>query len=172
LSGNNLTEQEIRAFVGSRADYYFGKWRAALEGSGKGTGFNWAAFFLSGLWLPYRKMYLATGILYGIILLESTLEEVVFVGILRKSESPPALDRVVGIAVAIICGAFGNRWYLSHTRKGVAQLRVQSLPEDSYLQALSKRGGTNIAASLGCFIIFLVAAFLIVYLLDLALGIP
>jgi hypothetical protein len=117
-------------------------------------------------------MYLATGILYGIILLESTLEEVVFVGMLGKSESPVALDRVVGIAVAIICGVFGNRWYLSHTRKAVAQLRVQSLPEDSHLQALSKRGGTNIAASLGLFIVFLVAAFLVVYLLDLALGVP
>jgi hypothetical protein len=112
-------------------------------------------------------MYLLTTIFFGIILLESTVEEVVFVGILGKPDTPAALDRLVGLAVAIICGAFGNRWYLSHTRKAVAEVRSQGLPEDAYLQALSRRGGTNIAASLGFLLLFLVTVVLILFLLDL-----
>ncbi len=55
-----LTEEEIRAFVGSNADYFLKKWRPALEGLSNKAGFNCAAFCLSGFWFPYHKMYAAT----------------------------------------------------------------------------------------------------------------
>src|SRR5437764_14418267 len=72
-----LTEPELRAFVGSNASYYLRRWCPTMEGGGAGMGFNWAAFFLSGLWLPYRKMYLATAVLFGILVVTTILEEVV-----------------------------------------------------------------------------------------------
>ena len=49
-------EQYFRVFVGSKADYYVERWTPLLRSSGRGAGFNWAAFFLSSFWLPYRKM--------------------------------------------------------------------------------------------------------------------
>jgi hypothetical protein len=166
---DNLAEQEVRAFVGSRADYYLKKWHAALEGVGTGKGFNWAAFFLSGLWLPYRKMYVPAIIFYGIILLESTLEEVVFVGVLGRPEAPAILGRVVGFVAAYVCGYYGNQWYLSHTRKAVAAVRSQRMTEDeeAYLKSLSEVGGTNIAASLGFLALFLIAFIFILFILEL-----
>ncbi len=41
-SAERVALQELRAFVGRRADYYLGKWRAVLAGTGTGTGFNLA----------------------------------------------------------------------------------------------------------------------------------
>jgi uncharacterized protein DUF2628 len=163
---DTLTEQEVRAFVGPRADTYLKKWRAPLEGSGSGTGFNWAAFLLSGLWLPYRKMYLATTILFGIILIEAIAEEVVFVGILKMDDPPASLGPLVGILVGVVCGAFGNRWYLTHAQKAVAAVREQGLSEDAYLQALSKRGGTNALAALGFLLLFFGVTALCLVVLD------
>src|SRR5262245_40673220 len=151
-----ITEQEVRAFVGRKADYYCRRWLPALAGQGVGqdqvavaglmlsqprTSFNWAAFLLSGLWLPYRKMYVPTFVFYGVILAESVLEEVLFVGALGMPEPPAALGHLVGLAAAIVCGSFGNRWYLSHARKVITEVRSQGRPEEEYLRVLSKRGG-------------------------------
>jgi Protein of unknown function (DUF2628) len=161
------TEQEIRAFVGPRADTYLAKWKPLLNGVGTGSSFNWAAFFLSGLWLSYRKMYLAATIFFGFLLLEIIAEHALFVWILGKPEPPKSLDRIVGIAIAITCGSLGNTWYLSHTRKAVTAVRSQGLSEEAHLQALAKRGGTNIAAAVGFGLLFFMVACLVVILLDL-----
>lgn len=167
-----LTEQEIRAFVGSKADFYLDKWLPALNSTGNAgnaTGFNWAALFLGGLWLPYRKMYRVAMIFYGIILLEIVFEDIVYIGILGKPEAPGSLGRFVGIIAAMVCGGFANAWYLEHTQEAVTELRSQGLPEEAYLQELAKRGGTNIAASLGFLVMFLVAIVVLISLSDLLL---
>jgi hypothetical protein len=166
---NDQTEEEVRAFVSPRADYYLKKWWLDLDSMGSATGFNWAAFFLSGLWLPYRKMYRATTILYGIILLETILEEIVFVGILGKPETPRALGRFVSLVAAIVCGAFGNDWYLSHSQKAITEVRNQALAADAHFQALAKRGGTSAAASLGFLMVLLFAAVAMAFLSELLL---
>ena len=166
---NDQTEEEARAFVGPRADYYIRKWWLDMDSMGNATGFNWAAFFLNGLWLPYRKMYRATTILYGIILLEVILEEIVFVGILGKPETPSALGRFVSLVAAIVCGGFGNDWYLSHSQKVTTEVRNQALTADAHFQALAKRGGTSVAASLGFLLVFLFAAVVVAFLSELLL---
>ena len=142
--GLTITEEEVRAFVGNpKADYYIGKWSLPNK------GFNWAACLLSGLWLPYRKMYVPTVIFFGIMLVDSVIEDIVFVEILRMPEPPPVLDKLVGLIAALVCGLFGNRWYLSHAHNVIAEVRSQGLPEEDHLRMLSKRGGTNLLASLG-----------------------
>jgi hypothetical protein len=164
---NNLTEEEVRAFVGSNASYYLKKWWPALEGAGTAgntTGFNWAGLFLAGLWLPYRKMYRATLILWGILLLETLAEDIIYVGFLGKPEAPGTLTSFVGIIAGMICGGFGNAWYLSHAQKTINEVREQGLTEDSYFNALARRGGTSIAASLGFLLLGIVAMAILVLL--------
>jgi hypothetical protein len=171
---NDLTDQEVAAFVGKNADYYLQSWQTAPEGmggAGNRAGFNWAAFFLSGFWLPYRKMYRAGAIFFGVLVLESILEEVVFIGILGKPEAPGLLGSLVGFIAAMICGGFGNAWYLSHTQKKIAEARNQELADDAYLQALAKRGGTSFAASLGFVVICSVVLFVLSTLSSLVLAI-
>ena len=67
-----ITEQELRAFFGSRWRRYLDRWGSWTQG--RSAGFNWVAFFFAGLWLPYRKMYRVALVFYAIMLLESVLE--------------------------------------------------------------------------------------------------
>ena len=90
------TEQEIRAFVGSNAEYYLRAWRPALSNEGGTSRFNVAAFLITGLWLGYRKMYSAVFILFGIIIAGTVLESILFIGILKMPDSPPALNSLFG----------------------------------------------------------------------------
>lgn len=135
-----LTEEEIRAFVGRKADYYVERWMRRDS-----MGANWAAFFLSGIWFPYRKMYRATLIFYGAILADAVLEEII--------DLPEHLSRWVGVAVAVICCSSANRWYFNHATSKIRELRAQGLPEEKYLDAVAARGGTSLFAGLGLFVL-------------------
>jgi hypothetical protein len=163
----NLNEQEVGAFVRKEADYYLKKWQPILEGRSQWAGFNWAAFFLTGLWLAYRKMFKGAFIFYGIILIVSFLKWFYTFAFLFKPEPPVALNILEGLVVlvaGIICGTFGNIWYLSRTRKEINEIRTQGLQEEAYFQSLSKSGGTSLGKSLG-FIILLFLCQIGVFLL-------
>jgi hypothetical protein len=164
------TEQEVRAFVGSNADYYLGAWQPALTGEGGASGFNIAGFFLSGLWLGYRKMYTALFILFGIILAEGILEAVLFVGIFKMRERPLGLYMLVTLLVAIVVGIGGNRWYLARARRVISDVRSRGLPEEAHLKALSSRGDTSLSASLGLCALFIVASTVVGVILGLLFG--
>ena len=73
---SSLTEAEVRAFVGPKAYYYLSKWSGAMDEYGRATGFKWPAFLISGIWIPYRKMYRNAFILFGIIVGMSVIEEI------------------------------------------------------------------------------------------------
>lgn len=155
LTGD-ATEDELRVFVGRRAGYYLKKWRRALAGQG-GAGFNWAAFLFTGFWLPYRKLYRATALFYGIGFAETLAEEVVFRFVLGTGEPPAPLSSVFGLVVALVGGAGGNAWYLRRARRVIAETRALGLPDDEYTDRLARRGGTNLPAALGLFLAFIAA---------------
>ncbi len=146
-----LSQREVGAFVGPNAGYYREKWPLAGDRVGRSASFNWAAFFVPELWLAYRKMYVAASIVWGSLLIGATAEQVVFVKAIAKPRTLVLLSLLVDFLPCIVCGACGNQWYLSHTKKAVAEVRRQGLAEADYLQSLSARGGTNIAA---CFAFF------------------
>jgi hypothetical protein len=172
-----LSEQEIKAFVGKRASYYLRKWPVAMvrsandwsmsapspAGPARAAGFNWAAFLFSGIWMPYRKMYKATMIFYGLVIASSVAEQSIFVQMLGHEESPAVLDRVLGLLISIVFGTYANQWYLSHARRVAAEVRSLGLPPERYLETLSRRGGTNLAGGLGFFLLFIVAIFAIMF---------
>ena len=132
LSGDLVYEdpecRRLAAFVDENVQYYLNKWAPLLQSRTGSAGFNWAAFFLTGFWLPYRRMYKAALILYAAVIVEAALEEVVFVGVMNKTETPQALGTVVTLAVSLICGAYGNRWYLAHARAAVSKNSREGLP--------------------------------------------
>jgi len=144
------TEQELRAFVGSNANFYLRAWAPALTGEGRITRVNFAAFFFPAFWLAYRKMYGAFFVLALILVVEYLLEFVVFTAILALGDPPWATSILVGLIVAVVCGLCANRWYLSHVRRAIARVRAEAnamrLDEGAYLRELSIRGRTSIAA--------------------------
>lgn len=167
---NEITEKELSAFVGPKADYYLQKWHLAVDGTGRVTGFNWPALIISGLWLPYRKMYRITWIFLGIILLEAILEKILYEGVLGQSEAPGDIGRFIAFVASIACGGFANEWYLSHARKSIEKIRSLGLPEETYFEVLAKQGGTNLAASLATLVFFLLGTFAALFLLELLMN--
>lgn len=166
------SEQELRTFVGKRADYYLNEWRPALDEQSSATGFNVAGMFLSGLWLPYRKMYLVTLIFYGALVAETALEELVYVGVLGRSEPPAGLRLLVGLVAGFVCGLFGNSWYLAHARKKIASLRSNSLEGNAYFEALGKVGGTSLGAVLLSLLLAFILTAILLLLIDVVAGVP
>ena len=145
-------KEEFRAFIGPKqTDLYLDVWTPMLTGKRRGASFNWAAFFLAGFWLPYRKMYLDTVILYGIGFLVLVLVDVHLISF-RGAGEPPILVSLsfpLTLLIAAICGAYGNRWYLSHAKKMIAVAREQELQRDVFLETLSNRGGTSLLSGIG-----------------------
>jgi hypothetical protein len=144
-------------FVGPRAHYYLKKWAPSFDG--RATGFNWAAAFFTGLWLPYRKMYKTSIIFYSIVLGETLLEDILFIGVLGMVESP--LYYVGFLVTGAICGIFGNRWYLAHAKKKIEEARVRGTES-----TLPSQGGTSIGKSFGFFFLFMVATLAIYIPMD------
>src|SRR5262245_55809227 len=163
------TEQELRAFVGPDAGYYLRAWQPALSGQGGPGRFNVAAFFFSGLWLGYRKMYAVLFLLFGVLLAEKVLEEVLFVGA-SKGEAQIGLRLFFVLIVAIVVAVCGNGWYLSHARRVIAEVRSRGLSQDAHLKALAERGGTNLGASLGLVFLFMLVGGLVGLVLGALLG--
>ena len=162
--GDSMTSDEVKFWKEHNrsfedvATYAFTGWT--------GTGFNWAALMSSGMWLPYRKMYWAATIFWGIFLVEIIIVDVVFAEILRKPAVPVGFNLFIGHIVAIVCGAFGNQWYWAHTRKTIAKIRSQSLAEEIYLKTLAKQGGTSMIAALGFPGLFLIISSFLIPLLS------
>ncbi len=165
LGASGLTEAELRAFVGKNADYYLKRWAPALRGDG-GAGFNLAALLLSGLWLGYRKMYQNTLILFAIIAAMTILE---LAGVLAGLVNPNVvglLGNIVGLGAAVVCGMYGNAWYLSHAKTVILEARSRGRDGGVDLVELSRRGGTSVAKSLGMFFLYLVAVFVISFVIS------
>ncbi|MEM1176741.1 MAG: DUF2628 domain-containing protein [Acidobacteriota bacterium] len=159
-------EDDLRTFIGPRSDYYLDKWRPVLEGSGEKIGFNWAAFFLSGLWLTYRKMYRFAFIFAAIIIVESVLEEIFFVQVLGHETAPAVVSNAVNALTAVVFGAFGNFWYLIHCRRKIHLAGALAPTPESRDASLQKAGGTSALGPLLFTAAFFTALVLVFVLLD------
>ena len=150
---DQLTEREITAFVGENAGYYLRMWRARLAGTETDTGFNWAAFFLGGIWLVYRKLYGAAAFFFGIVVLESVVEV--------SLNLPRAAWYLGTLVVSLIFGTCGNRWYFTRAEKTVSRVRTLGLAPDAELAALARLGRTNSVAAWTVYFSILVLVFLL-----------
>ena len=111
-------------------------------------GRNWAAFFFSGLWFPYRKMYKATFILWSLIILESVVEHVVFLEVLGYENLPRGWETFSTAVVAALCGAFANKWYFRFVQKKLRTLQAAGLSDTEYKAQVQRTGGTSILSML------------------------
>jgi hypothetical protein len=169
-----ITVAELRAVVGPRADRYLAKWPPILgpltEVGIPSLGFHVAAFLFAGFWLPYRKMYKASLVFYGVLIAESVLESLIARASPDAALGLSAVGRLLGVGLAIACGIYGYDLYLNHVGKVVARCRAEAAAEDlgpdAYTARLTRRGGTSALAGLGLFFTFIVVTGLVTVLFD------
>ena len=70
-------------------------------------GFSWPAFFFNIFWALFKKLWLVFAI--SIILL---LVSGMILGVSFPAEDADAISTFFGLVVAIIYGAYGNRWHI------------------------------------------------------------
>lgn len=161
---------ELSAYVGPRAGYYLRKWIRRLEDPQGDVGINWVAFFFPGIWLAYRKMYMAVFTYFTVVFLVGIAKELVFILVLHQPGSPLVVNLVFNILAGLVCALYGNGWYLAQARRTIAGLRAEGYEGQDLLYALSCRGGTSIAA---IFIVNLAAGFVLAlaFMFLMAIGI-
>jgi hypothetical protein len=168
--GIEVAEEELRAFVGTNAQSYVGDWMSVLEGRKKRPAFNAVALFFAGLWLPYRKLYRATAVFLGILLVVNLFELVVEMTT-QPSPTQQTLIDSLGWGVAIvgwfICGFFANQWYLSRAIRVINDVRSRHLGGQEHLGEIAKRGGTSIGSSLGIFVGFIALNFALAFVVGM-----
>src|SRR5262249_6518763 len=112
------TEPELRAFFGPNADYYLRQWHGTA-----GRRSSWPAFFLGPLWLHYRRLYVPGLLVYTVWLVETAVQDAVFSWFPGHPRIEQLVDRGFSVVAAIACSAWGNKWYLSRTRRIIAETR-------------------------------------------------
>jgi len=98
--------------VSRNSKYYLNAFKKLEEGC---DSWNWAAFFLQGMWMFYRKMYL-----YGLFSL--ALDFAIFFVIMSSTSIRISfgLSFVCNIAYKCLYGYFGNRIYYSVVKERIS----------------------------------------------------
>lgn len=142
----DLTPDQVRTFVGPKADYYLERWQSLHGERGlRMLGFNWPAFFGTLSWLLYRRMYRWFWIVFVVWVGWGILGTSLVVSLLPRSRGLALLVAIVLRATPIIfgvtCGVYGNYWYYLHTRHQIRQLTPAGRTD---LGTVARIGGTNL----------------------------
>lgn len=134
--------REASAFYSDNEDYYdkeFTKIR-----NGKILTWNWAAFFLSDLWLFYRKMYLVA-IPFTLLSLAVDVFSAVF----------PELEvmlSILNVLSAVILGFTANHIYHARIKKLCSH--AEDLRGEERSAFISKKGGSSVASAIIYLVVF------------------
>nr|WP_239483545.1 zinc ribbon domain-containing protein [Paenibacillus rhizolycopersici] len=119
-----VSEEDLRSFVGRRAESYLQKWR-------EDNRWNWPAFLFGGYWLLYRGMYL-----YLLLYLVASSLVMNIAGPLLFSNSGSTFSGgmvvtvlTVYLAIKIGLAITANRLYLSQAKRKINVL-YQRYPSD------------------------------------------
>jgi len=161
---DQYSHEELSAVVGPKSETYLEAWAPILSGKKSTNRFHFAGFFVAPYWMAYRKMKNVAAAWFVVVCISVVMEYLVFIRILGRSEAPALAGSLFGLILAIVCGYWGNTWYLSHVKEVVDSVRTQGLTGEAYFEELAKRGGTNpsyVFMVLGVFIGFFILGFLV-----------
>lgn len=165
----DLTQDQLRAFVGPRAEYYLRSWdRSDVRAASRLRRFNWAAFCLTLVWLLYRRMYRRFLVVLVVLVGWDMVVEIVLRAALAKSKETfielfmrlAVVERFVPIVFCVILGIFGTHWYYLHARH---QITVLTTAGQGDLATITRAGGNNRGMA-----VLAAVAFLLMYLMNTA----
>ncbi len=138
--------QEYRAAIGLNSEYYLRCWGLLEDPQPSGAGFNLGACVLSGLWLPFRKMFRITLLYYALVLAWAFFEELVLIRIWNM-ELPGWSFSLIRLTPPAICGLMANRWYYHHIQRLIEVAQAEEPDQEMRLTLLQQRGGVSLLAA-------------------------
>ncbi len=144
-----------KTFVGPNGTYYDERWRW-MEWRGLARSWNWAAALTFGAWLAYRRLYgwaaLYVAWLGALVMMAMSGASLWFLALVQ-------------LAIALICGAYGNTVYMQRFRQMALKVAQEQSEHAARLCALADSGGIDRQA-VWC----MVAAGVVIALLLIGLG--
>ncbi len=128
------------ALIGKkRLDYYLKRFESFDDrGGGFIPSWNWAAFFFTGLWALYRKMYAVFFVVLGISFISAIFNILAFI-----SPTPP-LGILIRVVLMIGFGIYGNALYYRHTIRKIAKARTTLPDAEKILSYIQFKGGVHV----------------------------
>lgn len=122
----------------SNTSYYDFKWGKVKDPS-KNNSWNWAAFFLTTIWLAYRKMYKPFLLFCAI--------ELIWLALSFCADIPLWADFIFYGITSFLVGFYANRWYFKHTNYLLEKANKQPRHlQEAYLRT---KGGAHIGIAIG-----------------------
>lgn len=162
---------EYRAAIGLNADYYLQCWGLLGDAQPRGAGFNLGACVLSGLWLPFRKMFRVTLVYYFLVLGWAFFEELVVIR-LWNMELPGWLFSLIRLTPPAVCGLLANRWYFQFIQRLVEAAQAEEPDQDARLMLLQQRGGVSLLAAGSMVLLFSIMVGIALMIIELLAPIP
>lgn len=166
---DGVKAKELAIFVGNNSHYFLPKFKLLSQTKNKVKTINWGAFFFTGGYFLYRKMY-ALGIItilfemllqipnaiiaINAILTASALDTPVFN--MSKIEAVAKVTQFLIWVIRFLCGFFANSLYKKSVFKKIAVIKEKNMQsgEESYLSELRKKGSVAIKLVTGLVIIY------------------
>ncbi|KGP71578.1 DUF2628 domain-containing protein [Pontibacillus yanchengensis] len=131
--GEMTEQQALLYFVGDNSDIYRDRW-GLDKGYVRTVSINFAALFLSLMWVSYRKMYTPLLVIVGIFFV---LDAIVY----GVGEGLIYYDNLIGLGTALGLGLFGNVLYYKEAKRKIAKLKEKK--GALYKEDLAKAGGPS-----------------------------
>lgn len=166
---DDVSAKEIAVFVGRGSHYYLPKFKEIAQNKGKSI--NFAAFFFTGGFYLYRKMFLLGALFCSFefllsiptfILLYEQMSAQMLSGtqLMYGNQTVQDLDIICSMLILVlrfVCGYFANSLYKDHVIRKIKETKALNLPESEYFKTLAKSG--SVAMGLIRFILFVYLTF-------------
>jgi hypothetical protein len=139
----DATIDELEAFVGPQAPWYFRQWGSPPSYDRYILGFNGAAAIFGLHWLLYRKMYMAAAIFSLFTVFLGALEELVLRGLFGSDSSSYSLAIIILPLYIFPMALLSNRIYLGHCARRIRRIKGRALQHVVTPQQLNQYGGTS-----------------------------
>lgn len=145
------------AYVGPQNAIYYQRQFDRIRG-GSSISWHWPAFFITAMWLLYRKMWLYA-LLYWIVLPLALAFTAGFIGATTQSPELIMLIYYGGYIVIsfLLVPLFANRLYFGHVRSKVDRVAARTASPDQQAAELARIGGTSSVALIVA--VFVIIAF-------------
>lgn len=145
----DVSEEELRAFVGPNAEGYLYKWRSIDYGRKSKIAVNGLAGIFGPFWMVYRKFYMLLAAYVGVVVLQGAAEILVLEDWLGRPDLARALTLPTAVLYMVILGCYANYWYLLHACRQIRRARSGQGSDEQALERVRRRGGVSGPAVIG-----------------------
>lgn len=167
----DIPVKDLAVFTGQNAIYFLPKFKSYADKQPTAMTFNFSAALFQSFYFFYRKMYLIGFLVFLATTILSIPAMLFAMDQMRNQFLGPAATpwfrpedmqtlmqacSTVMIVLRVMLGSLFNRLYLRHAVAKVKHIQHQKLPQEQYVQALTKAGSVSMR------VIFLTIGLLIV----------